>query len=358
MKMQKHFFILLIMLLVMLFLAGGCDVPQQSKKDSGRTTRKVYTSYELGINYVNHVYTLGSIGFEDTGYSKKYKHTISREDLELLTAHADSMSFRHNAGGIFKLQLYFLPALNNFETEKAWAEYFTAWEKAIKEKSFEYIERYCTGFLHDSIEESFWNTDDEMWKQGVISQLPMFMELGDVFIRNFETYKLEIWPEIEPALRERSEFLNRQLEDTAYIDKWEEVTGYDFGENDYCIVLFYAGERGPSFNNLSLYKNTAYYNKDTNFMLDMFSHELGVHLIKPHVDGLKRELLQSGVGAEVIYRGNETLASFFNEKVLGRPEKNDFDQEFMRIYISLYQEGVTNPGELFEKGIKEYIEND
>lgn len=71
----------------------------------------------------------------------------------------------------------------------------------------------------------------------------------------------------EIELKKRSNELNEELLGFPYIDKWEEVTGYDFGDNDYYVAHFYAGKNGPSWNNVSLYKNTAYFNSNKDFIL-------------------------------------------------------------------------------------------
>jgi hypothetical protein len=88
--------------------------------------------------------------------------------------------------------------------------------------------------------------------------------------------------------------------------------------------------------------------------MDMFSHELGVHMILPHISEVKNQFFKNDVPPEVIYKAGETLATFYNEKVLNRLEKNDSDKQFMRIYSRLFQEGINNPRELYEKGIMEY----
>ena len=55
----------------------------------------------------------------------------------------------------------------------------------------------------------------------------------------------------------KAQALNRKIERNL-ISKWEQVTGYKFQRKEYCVNLFYAGAHGPSFNNLSLDKNTAF----------------------------------------------------------------------------------------------------
>lgn len=347
-------FLLLMLLFIQLFSVGCAPGRGEEKSAAAGAGRKIYTGCEIGINYVTHIYTLANAGFEDSEYVKKYGNTISKEDIAFLKKNADAMKFFHRTGGKLKTQLYFLPALNNFQEEEAWRRYFSAWEKAIEERSFDAVEPYCTGLFHEQVSSFFENVRDEQWKESVLKELPLFKKIGEIYIRNFETYKAKVWPEVEPILKKRSGDLNKRLSDIPYVNKWEAVTGYQFGDYDYYIALYYAGEHGPSFNNVSLNKNTAYYNSETDYMLDMFSHELGIHIMLPHIYKLSDGFLESGVPVDVIYRAGETLASFYNEKVLGRPENNNFDKQFMDIYSKLSQEGVSSPRELYERGIKAY----
>ncbi len=166
-------------------------------------------------------------------------------------------------------------------------------------------------------------------------------------------------------LLKKAQALNRKIERNL-IAKWEQVTGYKFQRKEYCVNLFYAGANGPSFNNLSLDKNTAFYNIDEGNMLDMISHEWGIHVLLPHLRTLKwqfeREIPRitdnPRIYGNVSYMAFESLAAFYNRKVLGRnasdvDTSNDY-QRFFAIYNRLYQDKL-DPVKMYELGVKEYI---
>lgn len=347
--------VLLIIILLIQYLFIGCII-KKNDDDLVATTsnRKIFTGYEIGVNYVTHIYTLANAGFEDDEYVKKFGDTISKEDLLFIKENAELMQFSQGINGKFADIFYFIPAYNNFKNEKEWKNYFLAWGKSIKENREDYVKSYCIGYMNEDIYHLYQNVDDETWNKKV-------KRIGDIYTENFETYKTKVWPKIETELKKKSEELNKYLSDFPYIDKWEEVTGYKFGDNDYYVALFYAGKDGPSWNNVSLYKNTAFFDSNKEFMLDMLSHELGIHIM---ISDIRREIEKfesQGVSHNVLYNALEMLATFYNEKVQDRPGNDvnyEYNKQFFKIYSNLYEEGTTKPIELFIKGVSEYIKND
>ncbi|MFW6029204.1 MAG: hypothetical protein ACOCRO_03000, partial [Halanaerobiales bacterium] len=118
--------------------------------------------------------------------------------------------------------------------------------------------------------------------------------------------------------------------------------------------------------NLSLEKNTVFYDHDQDIMLDMFSHELGIHVLLPvlyklmskYEENLPR-INKPDIYGLVSYTAFETLATFLNRKVLKREtfdvsSRNDFST-FNEIYTELYSEGM-NPVEMYENAIERYME--
>lgn len=327
---------------------------------SDKNINQVYTGVELGVNYVTHLYTLAEAGFKDENYSRKYGDNVSIDDKKYLKEHSRYMSFARKDHGPFAGQLFFIPSYFNMKTKKEYVEYFQAWIQAIKKKNFLPLEKYqCFNYNY----REMFKADNEKWEK-ILEIEPIFNRIGEIYIDNIENYRNNIWPEIRPRLLKRSQELNKKIENNI-IEKWEQVTGYKFKKDEYCVILFYAGANGPSFNNLSLKKNTAFYDYNEGYMLDMISHELGIHILLPYlsktINKFERDIPKINnpkIYGNVSYMAFESLASFYNMKVLNRNTRdihptNDYNK-FSSIYSKLYNANL-DPLTIYEKGVKEYI---
>lgn len=325
-------------------------------------TNQVYTDVELGVNYVTHIYTIAEAGFEDKDYLTKYGDTISIADKEYLNEHSRFMSFTRKDHGPFAGQLFFIPSYFNMRTKKNYENYFQAWIQAIKEKSFLYLEKYQC-FNHDYRE--MFKADSEKWEK-ILEIEPIYNRIGKIYVDNIENYCNNVWPEIRPWLLKKSQELNKKIEKNLIL-KWEKITGYKFKKDAYCILLFYAGANGPSFNNLSLDKNTAFYNYNEKYMLDMISHELGIHILLPYlskaINKFERNISRINnpeIYGNVSYIALESLATFYNMEVFNREtmdihSSNDYNK-FSSIYSELYHINL-DPLSIYEKGVEEYIKD-
>ena len=319
-----------------------------NKRVTANTPKEqIMISQEIGINYVVHLYTLAQAGFKDEEYTKHYSDTVNKGDREFLIEHKEMMSFYGINKGVLTYYLFFIPALNNFQTTIEWENYFKSVNLFLETKEDIYIEAY--------LKEAIVPIDTLNNK---ISQ-DVFYKFQKIFINNFDTYKTQVWPFIQKELSVKSNELNQMIGEFNYIDRWEEVTNYEYNYNNYLYVLYYAGENGPSHNNLSLWKNSCYYQfASSKDMLDMFSHELGMHLILPEVIDLWEQHNTYDVSDEIVYQSLETLVTFLNEKVLDRAGYDMnilYESDFYTIYNELYLDGITSPRDLYEEGFKIYL---
>ncbi len=324
--------------------------------------QRVYTDVEFGVNYVTHLYTLAGAGFYDESYVKKYQSSVLPDDGEFLRQNANLMSFMRRDFGPFAELLYFTPAYFNFETAEEISEYFNAWNNAVKQKSFLPFARFS---LHPEHGIQFFGMDNETWEQQILPLNEIFNKISQIYVVNLDYYKIKIWPEVKPILVERSESLNHRLQPNL-IGKWEDCTGCKFEGAQYQIILFYAGENAPSWNNLSLDKNTAFYNLRTDYMIAMISHELGIHILRPY---LKETILQDeknipkidqpGIYGNVSYMASESLAAFYNERLsdgkLSTGCKSNDYSIFKQIFESLYYPNM-QPLDLYMQGVNRYLE--
>jgi hypothetical protein len=353
--------ILILICLLFVFISSVCVEGNHNKPLSSQ--KQVYTDYELGVNYIVHMYTLADAGFHDENYIAKYGNFLTKADREFLRNNASLFSFSQQDRGPFAFALYFVPAQFNFKSRTDYKEYFNAWNKAIKTKSFKPLEVYSDSGITEY--QSLFAMNEKAWQENVLSLQPAFQRLGEIFTNNFEKYQKVIWPEVRPILAKKSCEINQQLLKLDIIPSWEKLTGYSLGDNSYCISLFYAGRYGPSFNDTSSTKNTAFYDLDQKHFIDMISHEVGIHILFTHINKLVFQYQQEipkienpYIYGNVSYMASESLAAFYNQKVLKR---NAYDVycindplAFAEIYERLYNQGLP-PDEIYRQGVLEYI---
>lgn len=318
------------------------------------------TDFEFGINYVTHIYTLGNIGFNDPEYTEKYGHYISEEDKKILQKHNDLLAFGNGKTGALTTYFFFMPAYSDLKTYEDWKNYFEHLQEAINNKSFDPIIDYIPVERRPNLTESYLDELAAVEEE--------FKKLNGVFLRNFKPYLEEVYPEIVPELKERKSYLNHLIRNENIINEWQDKTGYTWNKGDYTYLLFRAGKNGPSFNNLSENTNSLYYNIGEKYIIDMFSHEFGIFLMYDSVMPLAqkyKEIYPDYNNEFTIGRpywmAYEMLSVFFNIKIHNKKTMDYYTFThadpiaFMEIYSDLYEQGITNPKAMYEKGINEYM---
>jgi hypothetical protein len=93
----------------------------------------------------------------------------------------------------------------------------------------------------------------------------------------------------------------------------------------------------------------------------MFSHEFGIFLMQDAINPVYEEMRDL---TYVPWSAFESLSCWYNCKIAGK-ETEDFRnfghadvEAFCRIYDRLSKEGITDPAELYRKGIIEYLKED
>ena len=169
-------------------------------------------------------------------------------------------------------------------------------------------------------------------------------------------------------MEERRQLLGQRLQEQSFVKDWERVTGYTWHRGDYHWLLYRAGQKGPSYNNLNDSTNTVWYNQDIDYQLAMFSHEFGIFLMQDSIDPIVEEMkvytrkLDSDRDLTYVpWSAFESLACWYNCKIAGH-ETADYRafgeadvQTFCQIFDRLSKEGISNPAELYRKGVKEYL---
>jgi hypothetical protein len=343
-----------------LLSAGSAAAVDRSPGSEGKA---VYADCEIGVNYVVHVYTLAGAGFKDEEYTARFGQTISAPDLEYLRENAGLLSFLRQDSGPFAGACYFVPAGMNLTSREAYGRYFAAWNKALEFRSFAPLEALSDRALDNS--RGIFALGENEWKKSIVPLIPVFARVGKIFTDSFEAYEKRVWPAVRPILEAKARGLNALIEPLNLIPAWEKAAGYDFGSEGYCVSLYYAGQRGPSFNDTGLHKNTAYYGMEEARFLDMISHEVGIHVLMPRLEGLLGrfrseipKIESPWIYGNVGYMAFESLAAYYNRKVLGRAALDVYCPNDPLAFLEIYGKldgPQASPEDLLRDGVREYV---
>ena len=188
------------------------------------------------------------------------------------------------------------------------------------------------------------------------------------FLENYDNYLKNVYPQVKAEMEERQQLLSQKMQEQSFVRDWERVTGYTWRRGDYHWLLYCAGQKGPSYNNLNDSTNTVWYNQNIDYQLAMFSHEFGIFLMQDSIDPIEDEMKEYIKKLDskrdltyVPWSAFESLACWYNCKIAGR-ETADYlgfseagVQTFCRIFDQLSKDGISDPAELYRQGVMEYL---
>ena len=121
------------------------------------------------------------------------------------------------------------------------------------------------------------------------------------------------------------------------------MLGLTFVSDRYEIVLCYANRNGPDYNSLGYCGNLCYFDKPLERTWQFVSHEVGTHLM---IDTLLKVSREPGVNFRKLYAAFETLAMFYNRRLLGLTElayeiPQFDDRRHLELYSRVYTDQTT-----------------
>jgi hypothetical protein len=229
--------------------------------------------------------------------------------------------------------------------------------------------------------------------------------IAKVYVDNYDRYLKDVFPQAKKDMEERQNQLSQHMKDHSFVKDWERVTGYTWNRGDYHWLLYRAGAKGPSYNNLNENTNTVYYNQYLDYQLAMFSHEFGIFLMQDSIDPIVEEMkvfiksraedklartmprqgkarMKSKEYARTLkstkdltyvpWSAFESLSCWYNCKIAGGERQRVGDgtsgmtedyrnfgnadvKTFCQIFDRISATGITDPAELYRKGIMEYL---
>ena len=290
------------------------------------------------VNYVTHLYTLARLGFSDEEYTAKYGHTLPKAAVDTLQKYKDYLTFGQGEGGMLSGTFFFMVSAETFANADSLQKVMDKYQKMAKSH----------------------NSPDKI--------MNIANAIAKVYVDNYDRYLKDVYPQAKMDMEERQNQLSQHIEGHSFVKDWERVTGYTWNRGDYHWLLYRAGAKGPSYNNLNENTNTVYYNQYLDYQLAMFSHEFGIFLMQDSIDPIVEEMkeyirtLKSTKDLTYVpWSGFESLACWYNCKIAGQ-ETEDYRnfgnadvKTFCQIFDRISATGITAPAELYRKGIMEYL---
>lgn len=290
------------------------------------------------VNYVTHLYTLAELGFSDSTYAAKYGNTLPKAAIDTLQKYKKYLTFGQGEGGMLAGPFFFGVSAENIPNV-------------------------------DSMQVMMNVVLNEGKKTNApVDVMAAVRAIANVYVAHYDAYLKNIYPQVKADMEERRQMLNQRMQKLSFVKDWERVTGYTWRRGDYHWLLYRAGQKGPSYNNLNDSTNTVWYNQDIDYQLAMFSHEFGIFLMQGSIDPIVEEFKEYTRKLDsdrdltyVPWSAFESLACWYNCKIAGRKTADyhafgEADvQTFYEIFDRLSNNGISDPAELYRKGVKEYL---
>ena len=306
-----------------------------------RTRQKVKILIEIRpeVNYVTHLYTLAELGYSDSTYAAKYGNTLPWTAIDTLKKYKEYLTFGQGEGGMLAGPFFFGVSAENIPNTDS-------------------MQVLMNVMMNEGRKANA--TADVMTAARAIA---------NVYVTHYDAYLKNVYPQVKADMEERRLMLSQKMKEQSFVKDWERVTGYTWHRGDYHWLLYRAGKKGPSYNNLNDSTNTVWYNQDIDYQVAMFSHEFGIFLMQDSIDPIVEEFKEYTRKLDsdrdltyVPWSAFESLACWYNCKIAGRKTADYYAfgeadvQTFCQIFDSLSNDGINDPAGLYRKGVMEYLE--
>jgi len=305
-----------------------------------RTRQEVKILIEIRpeVNYVTHLYSLAELGFSDSTYAAKYGNTFPKAAIDTLQKYKEYLTFGQGEGGLLAGPFFFGISAENIPNT-------------------------------DSMQVVMNVVINEGKKADAPADvMTAARAIANVYVTHYDAYLKNVYPQVKADMEERRLMLSQKMQEQSFVKDWERMTGYTWHRGDYHWLLYRAGKKGPSYNNLNDSTNTVWYNQDIDYQVAMFSHEFGIFLMQDSIDPIVEEFKEYTRKLDsdrdltyVPWSAFESLACWYNCKIAGRKTADYYAfgeadvQTFCQIFDSLSNDGINDPAELYRKGVMEYL---
>lgn len=277
-----------------------------------RIIKPIQFTTRLGPNFLWHMLAAAKAGY-NSDYADRYEHTIERSDLELLKSRSGLFRFGGGAGGDSAAFFSTFAGWLHLESREDFSAYFEALDTTLAERNFTSITK---AFPHMDWSDPMVGPSIDRWEfpQDTAELRKVVAELSEIYLRAYDRYVDEVWPEAQERMAPRVEELTRHFDTQDYIALWENHLKLCFRAPIYEIVVCYASKGGPDYISLGYNGNLIYYDKPLDRTWQFISHEIGTHLLIDSVLTLSND---EKYDWPKLYAAYEVMAMFYNRRVLG-----------------------------------------
>ena len=175
---------------------------------------------------VKHLYTLAELGFSDSTYAAKYGNTLPWTAIDTLQKYKEYLTFGQGEGGMLAGPFFFGVSAENIPNVDS-------------------MQVVMNVMMNEGRKANA--TADVMTAARAIA---------DVYVTHYDAYLKNVYPQVKADMEERRQMLSQRMQKLSFVKDWERVTGYTWRRGDYHWLLYRAGQKGPSYNNLNDSTNT------------------------------------------------------------------------------------------------------
>lgn len=260
---------------------------------------------EIYPNYVGHLLGVAQVK-SSNAYSREFRKTVYRNDFRYLKKNADLLEWTDGDEGILSYFFITFPAYINLTSKEELNDYLTALNSAVVVKSFDALkEKY-----NESVQNlDLWNgfNNNEL----IFSYGDEIQELSKIWMRNYDAYYSDVWPEQRYQISAVANAINQELESLNLINKWETVTELEYQADSYQIVLSRALKNNPEMKTLGYDKLWCHYCNNSNQMIKQICEDAGLRILA----GLCSEKYQD-YNPNVCFKVYQTMAQYFSDQIL------------------------------------------
>jgi hypothetical protein len=319
--------------------------------------KQVRAVVEIGPNYAFHLMAVARVGF-DSEYADQYQSSVLPDDIAFMQKHKELITFAAGTGGDLVDILPGLPATFNLDSKQALEEYFSLLAAGTAKGNFKpFLDQYSSSF--EKLQRWIGAVIDENALKPFAAYHEIIARLGEIAVRNFDSYMHDVWKLEEPKLSEVASKIDEYLKNVNRIGRWENQTGLEFKFDLYQILLCSAIKGGPDADSLGYDRVVFYHGSPIEEMCQFISHEIGTHLL---IDDFRRLAGSNRFAYADLYEAMECLAHYYNTLVLKKPNlayahrlSSFHPVEYAEVYRGIHDlEPHLPPFELMEKGIETY----
>ena len=263
---ERHFFVLVAIMLTTCSLQGMSFVPESSKKS-------IKAVLEFYPNYAGHLLGVAQIGYKSQ-YAEKYLESVKPTDLKYLKDHGDLLRWSDGDEGVLSYFFLTFPGYINPASKDQLADYLTDLNSAIAQKSFDTFKNKYEYYIE---ELELWTGFNE--NQSLFNYSEEIQTISKILMNNYDSFKEDVWPNETIQIQILADALNDRLQEWNLINRWENITGLKFDSPNYQVVLSMGMENGPTAKALGYDKDWYFYGDDPRWLVQNICEEAGFRIL-------------------------------------------------------------------------------